>query len=281
MRRRPAGVLAAIVAFWLAAACLDITSTVPAIVSITPVILPFPSVVVGDSSRDTAGTFAPLRLIAFGPDGKPLGPSDVIVKFYAVDSTNNLIVDSLTGMAFGKALSPNAGVFAQVRQANGVGGFIQTNVASFPVVPHPDSAVRSADTTFAFNGTISAPDTLNAGLLSQPLAVTLHGFADTLVQKYVIKYEIIQRPPTREGGSGLSVVLTGNGADSTVAVTNASGVASLQLRVRPQAIPQDVQGGQKTDTVKVLVTVLYLGAKLKISPSDTFKIPIIGTIPTS
>ena len=281
MRRRPAGVLAAVAAFWLAAACLDITSTLPAIASITPVILPFPSVVVGDSSRDTAGGFAPLRLIAFGRDGKPLDPSDVIVKFYAVDSTQQLFVDSLTGMAFGKALSPNSGVFAQVRQANGVGGFIQTNVVSFPVVPKPDSAVRSADTTFAFNGTVSAPDTLNAGLLSQPLAVTLHGVADTLVQKYVIKYEIIERPPTREGGSGFSVVLTGNGADSTVAVTNSSGLASLRLRVRPQAIPQDVQAGQKTDTVKVLVTVLYLGAKLKVSPTDTFTIPIIGTVPAS
>jgi hypothetical protein len=280
VRRRAAGSLALLATLWAATSCLDITSSVPSIASITPVILPLPSVVVGDSSRDTAGAFAPLRLIVFGPNGNPLSASDVIVKFYAVDSTRKLFVDSLTGMAFGDSLSPNAGVVAQVRQVNGVGGFIQTNVVSFPVVPKPDSATRSADTAFAFNGTVSATDTLSTGLLSLPLAVTVHGNGDTLVQKYVVKYQIIQQPPTRPGGGGPSVVLRGNGADSNVAVTNASGLASLQIRVRPQAIPQDVQAGQKTDTVKVLVTVLYKGAALIISPSDTFTIPITGTIAT-
>jgi len=280
VKRRPSGTLVALAALWLCVSCLDITSTVPAIASITPVILPFPSVVKGDSSRDTAGAFAPLRLIAYGPNGNPLDAHDVIVRFYAVDSTGKLFVDSITGMAFGDSLSPNAGVFAHVRQANGVGGFIQTNVVSFPVVPAPASATRSADTTFGFDATVAPTDTLATGLLSQPLAVTVHGTADTLVQKYVVEYQIVELPPTRSGASGPSVVLRGNGADSTVAVTNASGLASLQIRVRPQAIPQDVQAGQKTDTVKVVVQVRYKGTTLTISPSDTFTIPIIGVIPT-
>jgi hypothetical protein len=279
VRRRAAGSLAALVALWIAAACLDITSNVPSIASITPVILPSPSVVVGDSSRDTAGGVAPLRLLAFGPNGQPLSASDVIVKFFAADSTTvGLFVDSLTGMAFGKALSGSAGVVAQVRQANGVGGFIQTNVVAFPVVPIPDSGTRSADTTFTFSGTVSATDTLNSGLLSPPLTVTVHGGLDTLVQKYVVEFHIDSAPSPRAGASGPTVVLRGNGADSNVAVTNAAGQASLQLRVRPSAIPQDVQAGQKTDTVFVSVRVLYKGAPIVIKPSPVFTIPITGTI---
>jgi hypothetical protein len=278
VRRRAAGPLAALVALWIAAACLDITSNVPSIASITPVILPSPSVVLADSSRDTAGGFAPLRLIAFGPNGQPLSASDVIVKFFAADSTGGLIVDSLTGMAFGHALSGSAGVVAQVRQADGVGGFIQTNVVAFPVVPKPDSGTRSADTTFTFNGTVSAPDTLNSGLLSPPLTVTVHGGPDTLVQKYVVEFHIDSAPSPRAGSSGPTVVLRGNGADSNVAVTNASGQASLQLRVRPSAIPQDVQAGQKTDTVFVSVRVLYKDLAIVIRPSPVFTIPITGTI---
>jgi len=276
VRRRAAGPLAALCALWIAAACLDITSNVPSIASITPVILPFPSVVVGDSSRDMSGAFAPLKLIAFMPNGDTL--HDVIVKFFAADSTRGLIVDSLTGMAFGHALSGSAGVVAQVRQANGVGGFIQTNVVAFPVVPIPDSGTRSADTTFTFIGTVSGTDTLNSGLLSPPLTVTVHAGGDTVVQKYIVEFHIDSAPSPRAGATGPTVVLRGNGADSNVAVTNASGQASLQLRVRPSAIPQDVQAGQKTDTVLVSVRVQYQGRALPIRPSSVFTIPITGTV---
>jgi len=276
VRRRAAGPLAVLVALWIAAACLDITSNVPSIASITPVILPFPSVVVGDSSRNINGAFAPLRIVAFAPNGDTL--PDIVVKFFAADSTNGLVVDSLTGMAFGKALSGSAGVVAQVRQANGVGGFIQTNVVAFPVVPVPDSGTRSADTTFTFAGVVATTDTLNSGLLSPPLTVTVHAGGDTVVQKYVVEFHIDSAPTPRAGSSGPTVVLRGNGADSTIAVTNAAGQASLQLRVRPSAMPQDVQAGQKTDTVFVSVRVQYHGIPLPIRPSAVFTIPIVGSI---
>jgi hypothetical protein len=276
VRRRAAGPLAALVALWIAAACLDITSNVPSIASITPVILPFPSVVVGDSSRNINGAFVPLRIVAFGPNGDTL--PDIVVKFFAADSTNGLVVDSLTGMAFGKALSGSAGVVAQVRQANGVGGFIQTNVVAFPVVPVPDSGTRSADTTFTFAGVVATTDTLNSGLLSPPLTVTVHAGGDTVVQKYVVEFHIDSAPTPRAGSSGPTVVLRANGGDSTVAVTNAAGQASLQLRVRPSAMPQDVQAGQKTDTVFVSVRVQYQGIPLPLRPSHVFTIPIVGSI---
>ena len=267
--RRAARGLAALGALWIAAACLDITSNVPAISSITPVILPSPSVVTGDVSRDIAGAVQQLRVVAFGSNGDTL--HDVIVKFFAVDSTKKLRVDSLTGLAHGDSLSPSAGVVAQVRQSNGVGGFLQTNVVPLPVVPQPHSATKGSDTTFRFT---PATDSLSTQLLSPPLTVTVHGGGDTLVQKYVVEYEILYSPPPRSATSGRTLVLRGNGADSSVAVTNAAGQASLALRLRLTAIDPALLLGNKTDSAVVRVRVHYQGASLPITPSHSFTIPI-------
>ncbi|HEX4469160.1 MAG TPA: hypothetical protein VH080_06480, partial [Gemmatimonadaceae bacterium] len=200
--RRASGVLATMVALWAATSCLDITSNVPQIGAITPVILPSPSVVVGDVSRDTGGNVAPLQVAVLDTKGDTL--HDVTVAFYAVDSTGGLTVDSLTGLAHGNALSPSAAVVASVRQTNGVGGFIQTPTIAFPVVPKPVNAIRGPETTFVFNP--FASDTLSPGLLSPPLTVTVRA-ADTVVQKYVVEYRIAYAPPMKPGASGPTLVL--------------------------------------------------------------------------
>src|SRR3954466_7367762 len=101
MRQRPLTLLATVGALWLVVACLDVSSPVSGILAITPVLLPTPSVVVGDVSRDTPGAPAPLRVLAFGPHGDTLKASDINVVFIAIDSTQQLTVDSLTGVAHG------------------------------------------------------------------------------------------------------------------------------------------------------------------------------------
>jgi hypothetical protein len=261
-------------ALWSATSCLDITSNVPQIGAITPVILPSPSVVVGDVSRDTGGRAAPLQIVALDTRGDTL--RDVIVKFYAVDSTGGLVVDSLTGFAHGAALSPSAAVVASVQQSNGVGGFIQTPTIALPVVPVPVRALRGPDTTFVFNP--FAADTLS--FLSPPLTVTVQA-TDTVVQKYVVSYRIAYAPPVKPGGTGPTLVLRGNGADSTVAVTNASGQGSLQLQLRPSAISLDLLQGNTTDSAVVVVRVQYQGNTLPILPDSVFVIPIKAGTPTT
>jgi len=265
--RRAASGLAALVALWIATACLDITSNVPQIGSITPVILPWPSVVTGESLFDTLGNVAPLQIKATGTNGKPIPMEDLIVRFYAVDSTGNLKVDSLTGKAFGKALSPTAAVVASVRQANGVGGFIQTPTMALPVVPVPTSATRSPDTSFNYN--VLATDTLSPQLLSPPLTVTVLA-KDTVVQKYLVMYEIVSRPPSTDSAAGPTLVLRGNGADSTVAVTNAAGQASLQLQVRPSVLSEALHAPGATFTAVVVARVIFKHDTLKMTPNDSF-----------
>src|SRR6185503_16619414 len=66
-RLRPA--LVVFVALWLGVSCLDISSPVTGIAAITPIIAPTPSVVTGDTLRDTLGRVDSLRVFAFAPNG--------------------------------------------------------------------------------------------------------------------------------------------------------------------------------------------------------------------
>lgn len=270
--RRAVGVLVAMVALWTATSCLDITSIVPKIGAITPVILPSPSVVIGDVSRDTAGNPDSLQVVVFGTNGQPLRPEDFIVRFLAVDTSGGLTVDSISGVAHGVKISGGATVVASVRQANGVGGLIQTPTIPYPVVPIPGGGTRIPDTAITFAFTPSA-DTLASTLLSPPLTVTVRA-ADTVVQKYVVSYRIAYMPPTKPGGTGPTLVLRGQGADSTIAVTNVSGQASLQLLLRETAINSDLFLGTTEDSALVVVRVQYQTNPLPILPDDTFVVHI-------
>jgi len=273
MRRRAAWALVTLVATWAAVACLDISSPVTGILAIGGVITPSPSVVVNDTSRDTAGQVRPMTLVAFGPNGDTLPPTAIVVRFLANDSTKGLRVDSVTGFAFGDSLSGTATVLATVRPAQGKGQ-LQTFLVPFPVVPIPVSGLKGPDTTFVFQPTT---DSLSPQLLSPPLTVTVQAGGDTVVQKYVVEYQIIDAPPPRPGQPGPTVVLRGQGADSNVAVTNGSGQASLQLRVRPTAINTSALL-TTTDTVIVRVRVQFRGTSLPIAPADSFIIPIRASV---
>ena len=272
MRRSAARNLLALVAIWVTVACLDISSPVSGITAISAVVTPSPSVVVHDTSRDIAGTVAPLRVFAFGPKGETLSTASITVQFLANDSTKGLRILNDT-LAFGDSLSGAASVLATVLPVNGKGQ-LQTFLVPFPVVPKPDSGLKGPDTTFVFQPTT---DSLSTQLLSPPLTVTVQAGGDTIVQKYVVEYAITRRPPPRAGQAPPTVVLRGQGADSNVAVTNGSGQASLQLRVRPTAI-NTAALLTTTDTVIVHVRLQYRGVALPIFPADSFIIPIRATV---
>src|SRR5690349_14836178 len=124
MSRRPLRILAAAGAAWLVVACLDVSSPVFGISSISSILLPSPSIIVGDSLRDTAGVAQPVSVTVYGPNGDTL--AGVPIQFVAVDSTNRLRVNSATGFAAGfDSASPLAKVVATVSSPKN-GGFLQT-----------------------------------------------------------------------------------------------------------------------------------------------------------
>jgi hypothetical protein len=280
--RRPLVVLAGAAAAWIAVACLDISSPAGNILAITTVLLPTPSVVLGDDLVDTQGVVTPLKVIAFGAHGDTIPDSDVIVRFFALDTTHMLHVDSITGIAWASSdsLAPLAKVVARVSPANG-SGVLQTTLVPLPVVPKPVSATRSNDTTFVFsvlsNGN-TVTDSFASSLLSPPLSVTVQGDGSKPVQSYVVSYSIVRSPQATNPGDPTVVIFDRSGNDSTVAITDVSGVATRQLRVRPGSVKDaNLLIGATTDTVLVVVRVLYQGKQLTFSRNDTFVVPIRGS----
>jgi hypothetical protein len=273
MMRRPLAVLATGGALWLLIACLDVSSPVSGILAITPVLLPTPSVVVGDVSRDTTGAPARLRVIAFGPLGDTV--KDVNVVFIAIDSTQQLTVDSLTGLAHGGSMpSSLARVVARVTPGNGK-GVIQTLSVPLPVVPKPVSATKDTDFSFTFDPGVT--DTLSTALVSPAMNVTVHGTADTTIQSYVVSYQIARRPPSKDGKPTI-VIYDRSGNDSTVAVTGPGGLASRQLRVRVASVSDSLRLGLVADTVVVKVHVRYQDTFLPVTAADSFVIVVRGKL---
>jgi hypothetical protein len=253
---------------WFAAACLDISSPVSGIASITVVMPPTPSVVEHDTSRDTAGVAKPLKVYAIAPNGDTV--SDILVRFFAFDTTGKLRVDSVTGLAVGDSLSPNAKVFARVTPANGK-GILTTPLSPLPVVPVPLAVAKDTDIVFNFSNTVA--DTLSSSLISAPLGVTVKGNGDTTVQSYLVKYELV-RSPTSAHGDTTVVLVNASGRDSSWAATGVGGRATRQLRIRRTAIEPELLVGTKTDTVIVKVHVLFRGDTLRVTPADSFVVPV-------
>lgn len=272
MSRRPLGHIVALAALWLVVSCLDVASPIKGITGISTVQLPTPSVVMNDSLRDTSGNVDSLRVVAYGPNGQIV--KDATVRFFAIDSTGKLRVDSMSGLAFGgDSISPHAEVVARVTSASG--GVIQSPLAPLPVVPKPDSAAKSGDTTFVFDP--ATADTVGSGVLSPALSVTVYGGThDTVIPSYVVSYKIVHAPPPSKIGDKTVVIYDPSGNDSTIAITNASGVATRQLRVRLKSIDPSLLS--KPDSVLVAVTVKYHGQPLPVSPTDTFHIPISANL---
>ena len=275
MTRRSLGAVAAVAAAWLAVACLDISSPVTGITAITSVLLPTPSVVVNDSLRDTLGQVQPLAVHAFGPNGDQLPDADIIVRYFAVDSTHKLHVDSTTGYAWGDSLSPLARVVARVTPADGK-GTIQTLQVPLPVVPTPVRATKG-DSLIDFPFDPTTHDTLSSTVLSPTLDVKVVGNADTAVQSYVVSYKIVRMPTSKFAGEPTVRILDRTGNDSTIAITSSSGIASRQLRVRVTAIPEVLLVPPATDTVVVQVRVLYQGRALPVTQTDSFKLVLRPT----
>jgi hypothetical protein len=247
------------VALWVGASCLDISSPVTGIVAITGVIAPTPSVVRGDSLVDTLGLTDSLLVYAFGPNGDTV--RDAVIRFISTDTTGKLRVDSISGKAFGAALSPSASVVARVSPANGR-GFLETARLLLPVVAVPDTLVRGTNpSTFVIGFT---SDTLSSS--TPALTAVVRARDGTSIPSYLVSYEIIHEPV-----NGSAVLVDAGGKPSTLDTTDANG-ASRQLRIRMKALPDSILGGAIGNIV-VRVRARYQGNPLPVIPADSFIVP--------
>jgi hypothetical protein len=226
----------------LATACVDINTSPTAILSIQFDTLASPSVVVGDTLRDTTGAVALPVVHAFNFKGEEIPAPPVF--FLSPDS--GITVDSLTGIVVGDSLrSTPARVVASV-------GSLQA-VQSIDVTLRPDlmEAVNAVD-SLQYSPIDS---TLN---VSVPLQVKLtHGIApnDTVVKSYIVSFAIVE-----QSNPQLGQLVNDVGKPSVVDTTDASGLAGRKIRIRVVNLTAE------RDSIVVNATAKYRGVQISGSP---------------
>jgi hypothetical protein len=224
----------------IALACTKIPTADDSVLSFSVNPLPSPSVVVGDTLRDSLGVVRPITVSAFNFQGGSI-PSPK-VRFSSAD--RGIHVDSLTGIVTGDSVRTGARIIVSV-------GSVLSPV-QISVSLRPDSAAP-----------LNARDSLLYSLtdttvnVSNPMGLTLlHGKGtDSAVVGYNVSFRVISPAGT------IAQLVNDNGAGGTTAdTTDASGNASRRIKLNV------LQLTNATDSVVVLASASYRGVQVRGSP---------------
>jgi hypothetical protein len=229
----------------LGVGCTDIiTASSSGVLSLQFDSLPSPSVVVGDTLRDTTGAVAFPVVHAFDFKGNEIATEQIY--FQSPDS--GVSVDSATGLIVGDSLrSAPARIIATV-------GNLQA-IQRISVALRPDMIAAS-----------HGIDTLKYSLLdttknlSNVVSVKLsHGVSpnDSAVANYLVSFAIVAQT-----NPSLSELVNDAGRRSIVDTTDASGIAGRKIRVHPV----NLGTGTSVDSVIVQATAKYRGQPVTGSP---------------
>jgi hypothetical protein len=232
----------ALVAGAIILACVDIPTGADDLLSFSIDPLGSPSVVVGDTLRDSAGVATPLSVSAFNYSGEQV--ENIDARFRALDRRVN--VDSIAGWVVGDSVSATSSRVLAV-----VDGF--TGFVTIPVVLRPDTilGVNARDSLF-YSLTDSAAN------VSQPMGVrVLHGLTttDSAVRAFRVTFDL-----SAQGTPGLARLVTDAGRTSSVDTTDADGAATRRIRVDVTRL------ASLTDSVIVSASVKYRGQHVRGSP---------------
>lgn len=226
----------------LAAACTDISGSSTSVLSIQFDSLSAPSVVVGDTLRDTTGAVVRPVVHAFNFQGKEIIPAPVF--FLSPDS--GITVDSATGIVVGDSLrSTPARIVATV-------GTLQA-IQNVDVTLRPDlvQAVNSL-------GSLQySPIDTTLNVSPQLQVKLMHGVApnDSAVKSYIVSFAIVAQSDPR-----LSELVNDAGKASVVDTTDASGIAGRKIRLHPVFLKSAV------DSIVINATAKYRGVQVNGSP---------------
>jgi hypothetical protein len=223
-------------------ACSDIVSSSASVLSIVFDSLSAPSVVVGDTLRDTTGTVVRPVVHVFNFKGQEVAQAPV----YFLSPDSGITVDSATGIVTADSLrSTPARIVATI-------GTLQA-VQKVDVTLSPDlmKAVNALDSLH-----YSVVDTtLNVSPLLQ--VKLTHGVApdDSAVKSWIVSFAIVAQSDPR-----LGELVNDAGQASIVDTTDASGMAGRKIRVHPLFITSAV------DSIVVNATAKYRGVQVTGSP---------------
>ncbi len=238
----------------IAAACTQVSGDAGHVASLQFDRLPYPSIVAGDSLRDSLGVPAPLRAIAMNGSGSEIG--DAEIQYIALD----------TGVTIG------TGGFITAQRRSGTvrliasAGNIQTITSpgtTLTVTRRPDSVFVSgaARDTVDYDPVGSIIVNTSADLGTKVITRDTTG-GETVSQAWLVSYQAFFRGAAIAPGDTSVVFLLGDGNQRSGLDTTASnGIASRRIRVRPIGITQSA-----TDSVVVIATVRHRGAAVRGSP---------------
>jgi hypothetical protein len=258
--------LALVLALVLAAvvgACTD-TSTGPTqIVSLEFDTLAFPSVMTGDTLRDSLGKVAPLHAVAFNGNGAVV--ANPAIKYLTLDST--------------VAISPTGIVTAQARAG---GARIIASAAGLQSVQRILLISRRPDTLVI---TSKKVDTLNYALIDNPSTNASSPFSVRVITRdtaggvtgstgWLVSYQAFYRGKALVQSDTTVATLwnKSSAVPSLVDTTTSDGSAGRRLRLRPVGL-QAVR-----DSFVVLATVRYRGAQVAGSPAR-FVLVVVPKLP--
>lgn len=221
-------------------ACTDIPTGNNQILSFSVNPLPSPSLVVGDSLRDSLGIVRPITITAFNFQGDTAVPPRI--RFFA--GSRGIKVDSVTGVVTGDSVQNAAKIIASV-------GSIQVPV-TLGITLRPDTMVASnGRDSLAYSLTDTTQNISNA------LGVKLlHGkTTDSAVVSWRVSFRIIS-----PSGTIAQLVNDLNAVGTTADTTDVSGIASRRIKLNV------LQLTSSTDSVVVSASASYRGVAVRGSP---------------
>jgi len=226
------------------AGCTDLSGSKAPVLSIQFDTLPSPSVVVGDTLRDTTGAIIHPVVHAYDFDGKEIVPAPV----YFLSPDSGVTVDSATGIVVGDSLRSTP-------------ARIVATVGTLQAIQRVNLTLRP-DTVFAAH----ALDSLLYSIVDTTVDVSpaltvqlMHGIApdDSAVTNYVVSFAIVSQPQPN-----LADLVNDAGKPSLIDTTDASGIAGRKIRLHPVALSSATQ----VDSIIVSATTKYRGAPVSGSP---------------
>lgn len=247
----------------IAMGCSDFLGGTPrnAIASISALSLPYPTVVVGDTMRDSLGVATPVSIQAYDADGRVV--LNQSPQFTVLDATSSALATSVR-------IDQNGFVHGLVRDTLGARVFAGFGPLVAPVQRIPVSVAPQVAGSFttapAITFDVAATDTLAQTNWSPSLELTLTGAGGTPAQGFVVTYELVRFPMPKTAGVPAAYIGDDSGKPSGRDTTNARGVVGRRVVLRQLAMADAVRAGTKADTITVRATVKYNGAAVSGTP---------------
>ncbi|MFA6168935.1 MAG: hypothetical protein WC700_20080 [Gemmatimonadaceae bacterium] len=251
MSRAPRWVAAAVVAAAWVGACSDVGTSPDGIVALAFDTLPYPSVVAGDTMRDSTGRLAPLSAVAYNADGDVI--ADPAVRYIVLDT--GVVISSQNYLI---ATTRTSGTVRVVAAA----ASLQSLQKTVTVTSKPDTFAASGATSDTLRYALPDASTNVSKAMTVKLTRASSGTALN-VPGFLVSWLVTFRGQTVLKADTTLASLWDDANSrkvSLVDTTGTDGTAARTLRIRSTALPSTA------DSFVVFASTSYLGVPVAGSP---------------